>query len=55
MGKAGTKPSKKTKPKLAEKEQSRFTETARDFRAEGELDEFVRVYKKIVPPKDTGR
>jgi hypothetical protein len=56
MGKVGTKPSKKAKPKLAEKEQSeRFIETARDLRAEGALDEFVRVFKKIVPPKDTGR
>ena len=55
MGKAGTKPPKKAKPKLTDKEQSRFTETARDFRAEGALDEFVRVFKKIVPPKDTGR
>ena len=55
MGKAGTKPPKNAKPKLTDKEQSRFTETARDFRAEGELDEFVRVFKKIVPPKNTGR
>ena len=55
MGKVGTKPPKKAKPKLAEKEQSQFLETARDLRAEGALDEFVRVFKKIVPPKDTGR
>jgi hypothetical protein len=55
MGKAGTKSPKKAKPKLTDKEQSRFTETARDLRAEGALDEFVRVFKKIVPPKDTGR
>jgi hypothetical protein len=55
MGKAGTTLPKKAKPKLTNKEQSRFTETARDLRAEGALDEFVRVFKKIVPPKDTGR
>jgi hypothetical protein len=55
MGKAGTKPPKKPKPKLTGKKQSRFNETARDLRAEGALDEFVRVFKKIVPPKDTGR
>jgi hypothetical protein len=54
MGKAGTKPPKKAKPQLTDKGQSRFIETARDFRAEGALDEFVRVFKKIVPPKDTG-
>jgi hypothetical protein len=55
MEKAGTKPQKTAKPKLTDKEQSRFTETAWDLRAEGAMDEFVRVYKKIVPPKDTGR
>ena len=55
MGKAGTKPPKKVKAKLTDKEQSRFTETARDLRAKGALDEFVRVFKKVVPPKDTGR
>ena len=55
MGKAGTTLPKKPKLKLTDKEQSRFAETARDLRAEGALDEFVRVFKKIVPPKDTGR
>jgi hypothetical protein len=55
MEKAGTKPQKNAKPKLIYKEQSRFIETARDLRAEGAMDEFVRVYKKSVPPKDTGR
>ena len=51
MGKAGTKLPKKAKPKLTDKEQSRLTETARDFRAEGALDEFVRVFKKIAKKK----
>ena len=55
MGKAGTKLPKKAKPKLTDKGQSRFVKTARDLRAEGAMDEFVRVFKKIVPPKDTGR
>ena len=55
MGKAGTKPPKTAKPKMTDKEQSRFLETGRDFRAEGAMDEFVREFKKIVPPKDTGR
>jgi hypothetical protein len=55
MGKAGTKPPKKAKPKTTDKEQSRFIENARDLRAKGELDEFVKVFKKIVPPRDTGR
>ena len=55
MGKADTKPPKKAKPKLTDKEQSRFIENAGDLRAKGALDEFVRVFRKIVPPKDTGR
>jgi hypothetical protein len=55
MGRATTKPPKKAKPKLTGKEQSRFIENARDLRAKGALDEFVRVFKKIVPPRDTGR
>ena len=55
MGKAGTKLPKKAKPKLTGKEQSRFNETARDLRAEGALDEFVKEFEKIIRPKDTGR
>jgi hypothetical protein len=56
MEKAGTKPKRKPKPKLSDKEQSeRFIETARKLRADESVERFEEVFKKIVPPKGVGR
>jgi hypothetical protein len=52
MGKAGTKPPRKTKTKLTDKEQSeRFKEAARIAEADETGDTFERVFRKLVPPK----
>lgn len=52
MGKESTKPPRKTKAKLTDKEQSeRFKEAARIAGADETGDTFERLFRKIVPPK----
>jgi hypothetical protein len=54
MGKAGTKPQRKTKTKLTDKEQSeRFKEAARIAGADETGDTFERAFRKLLPPKPT--
>jgi hypothetical protein len=56
MAKVGTKPKPKKPKTTSDKEQSeRFIETARRLRIEEAADQFEKVFKKIVPPKEAGR